>query len=298
MGATECFSENPYKEDINTGTKHGVELFEATTKPFPSDQHIEITIANAQKILDLLEDKASLYRWSCIISKIQDTAGDKMDLLTQYNQLMHNNLKCHANCYNSGNPLTAAVPATTAMQVAILDPANNTDHRKCFTSKLELQREKFEWAKTDGSKVIDSPTLAWVILTYVKLSSNVGVDKEVKMIKATTMTHYKSVAVSQEKVFTEINFTRYIFRALCTASNPDFLCYIKAKKDPFDKGKAIVVSNLMADTQNRCAINKEEYNCRDPKENTILALTTKLIHLESKLKENQSGGGGGRKKGN
>eukprot|EP00957_Ditylum_brightwellii_P150539 11462977-Ditylum_brightwellii.AAC.2 len=134
-----------------------------------------------------------------------------MNLLTQYNQLMLNNLKCHTNHYYSQNPLTAAVPATMTMQVAVLDPANNTDHRKCFYQQvissmiqkkiknhtmleswqtLELQREKFEGTKTDNSKVIDGPTLAWVILTYVKPSSNAGINKEVKMIKAATMTHY------------------------------------------------------------------------------------------------------------
>eukprot|EP00957_Ditylum_brightwellii_P118534 9039748-Ditylum_brightwellii.AAC.3 len=70
MGANESLSENLYKEDINPGMKQGMVLFEAATKPVPSHQRIEITVANVQKILDLLEDKASLYRWSCIISKI------------------------------------------------------------------------------------------------------------------------------------------------------------------------------------------------------------------------------------
>eukprot|EP00957_Ditylum_brightwellii_P149579 11390381-Ditylum_brightwellii.AAC.1 len=56
--------------------------------------------------------------------------------------------------------------------------------------RLELQREKFKWIKHDSSKVINGPTLAWVILTYVELSSNAGVDKEVRMIKAATMAHY------------------------------------------------------------------------------------------------------------
>eukprot|EP00957_Ditylum_brightwellii_P150538 11462977-Ditylum_brightwellii.AAC.1 len=100
------------------------------------------------------------------------------------------------------------------------------------------------------------------------------------------------MAFSQEKVFMEHNFTRHIFRALCTASNPNFLHYIKAKKDPFDKGKSIVVSYLMADIQKQYVNNKEEYNHGDPKDNVILALTTKLIHLESNLKENQSSAGG------
>eukprot|EP00957_Ditylum_brightwellii_P038083 2880297-Ditylum_brightwellii.AAC.1 len=76
MGATECF----------TATKHVL-----------SDQHIDITVANAQKILNLLKDKASLYGWSHTISKVRDLAGDEMDLLTQYNQLMLDNLKHHAN---------------------------------------------------------------------------------------------------------------------------------------------------------------------------------------------------------
>eukprot|EP00957_Ditylum_brightwellii_P166033 12641481-Ditylum_brightwellii.AAC.2 len=85
MGATECSSKNQYKEDINPGMKHGMALFEAAMKPVLSDQCIHITVTNAQKILNLLKDKASLYRWSCIISKIKVTAGDEMDLLTQYN---------------------------------------------------------------------------------------------------------------------------------------------------------------------------------------------------------------------
>eukprot|EP00957_Ditylum_brightwellii_P163646 12459505-Ditylum_brightwellii.AAC.1 len=65
----------------------------------------------------------------------------------------------------------------------------------------------------------------------------------------------------------------------------------KAKKDPFDKGKAIVMSDLMADIRKQYVNNNEEYDCGNPKDNVILALTTKLTHLESKLKESQSGGG-------
>eukprot|EP00957_Ditylum_brightwellii_P077477 5887087-Ditylum_brightwellii.AAC.1 len=70
----------------------------------------------------------------------------------------------------------------SAMQVVVLDSANNNDHRECFyqhvissmiqkkiknhattesCQRLELQKEKFEWTKPDGSKVIDGPTLAW-----------------------------------------------------------------------------------------------------------------------------------------
>eukprot|EP00957_Ditylum_brightwellii_P138554 10561100-Ditylum_brightwellii.AAC.1 len=37
MGATEHFSKNLYEEDINLGTKYGMALFKATTKPVPSD---------------------------------------------------------------------------------------------------------------------------------------------------------------------------------------------------------------------------------------------------------------------
>eukprot|EP00957_Ditylum_brightwellii_P118533 9039748-Ditylum_brightwellii.AAC.2 len=71
----------------------------------------------------------------------------------------------HANCYYTGNRFAAAFPGMMTMQVAVLDPANNTDHRKCFYQelicimiqkkiknhatikswqRLELQREKFE----------------------------------------------------------------------------------------------------------------------------------------------------------
>eukprot|EP00957_Ditylum_brightwellii_P164944 12558548-Ditylum_brightwellii.AAC.1 len=137
MGSTECFSENLYEEDINPGMKHGMALFEAVTKPVLSDQQIDITVLNVQKILDLLEDMAS-------------------------------------------DPFAATIPAPLAMNVAVLDLANNADHRKCFYQhvvssmiqkkinnhttteswrRLELQKEKFEWTKADDSKVVNGPTL-------------------------------------------------------------------------------------------------------------------------------------------
>eukprot|EP00957_Ditylum_brightwellii_P182333 13890664-Ditylum_brightwellii.AAC.1 len=53
----------------------------------------------------------------------------------------------------------------------------------------------------------------------------------------------------------------------------------------------------MVDIQKQYINNKEEYDCGNPKDNTILALTTKLTHLENKLKENQPSGGGDRREG-
>eukprot|EP00957_Ditylum_brightwellii_P024867 1880485-Ditylum_brightwellii.AAC.1 len=53
----------------------------------------------------------------------------------------------------------------------------------------------------------------------------------------------------------------------------------------------------MADIWKQCINSKEEYNCGNPKDNTILALTTKLAHLESKLMENQPNGGCGGREG-
>eukprot|EP00957_Ditylum_brightwellii_P190941 14539009-Ditylum_brightwellii.AAC.1 len=115
IGATKCFSENLYKENINLGTKHGMVLFEAATKPVPSDQCIDITVLNVQKILDLFEDLSSLYRWSHINGKIKNAAEDKMKLLIQYNCLMLDNLKRHTNWYYSGNPASVAVTTPVAM---------------------------------------------------------------------------------------------------------------------------------------------------------------------------------------
>eukprot|EP00957_Ditylum_brightwellii_P050798 3851426-Ditylum_brightwellii.AAC.1 len=103
----------------------------------------------------------------------------------------------------------------------------------------------------------------------------------IKLMEEMELSYNKIMAVSQEKVIMGHNFTHHIFRALCTTSNPDFLHYIKAKKDLHSK--TIYVNN------------KEECNCGNPKDNSILALTTKLTHLENKLKENQPIGGGGGK---
>eukprot|EP00957_Ditylum_brightwellii_P165440 12595584-Ditylum_brightwellii.AAC.1 len=45
----------------------------------------------------------------------------------------------------------------------------------------------------------------------------------IKLMEEMELNYNNIVAVLQEKVFTEHNFTRYISRVLCTASNPDFM---------------------------------------------------------------------------
>eukprot|EP00957_Ditylum_brightwellii_P063918 4849340-Ditylum_brightwellii.AAC.1 len=80
----------------------------------------------------------------------------------------------------------------------------------------------------------------------------------IKLVQEMELNYNQIMAVSQEKALTEHNFTCNIFRALCTASNLEFLHYIKAKKDPFDKGKAIVMSDSMAEIGKQYANNKDE----------------------------------------
>eukprot|EP00957_Ditylum_brightwellii_P048814 3703719-Ditylum_brightwellii.AAC.1 len=59
-----------------------------------------------------------------------------MEMLSQYNRLTLDDLKCPANQYHSDNLLAATVPAPLAMNVVVLDLAKNANHRKCFYQRV------------------------------------------------------------------------------------------------------------------------------------------------------------------
>eukprot|EP00957_Ditylum_brightwellii_P000259 20068-Ditylum_brightwellii.AAC.1 len=57
LGATtETFSNNPFADNINPGTKNGLTLFNTATPSVPSNKRIKLTTKNSQKMMDLFDD--------------------------------------------------------------------------------------------------------------------------------------------------------------------------------------------------------------------------------------------------
>eukprot|EP00957_Ditylum_brightwellii_P117616 8970782-Ditylum_brightwellii.AAC.1 len=64
LGTTaETSSENPFMSNINPGTKNGSALFNAATPAISNNKHIDLSMKNSQKILDVLEDLNVRYQW-------------------------------------------------------------------------------------------------------------------------------------------------------------------------------------------------------------------------------------------
>eukprot|EP00957_Ditylum_brightwellii_P186363 14189903-Ditylum_brightwellii.AAC.1 len=118
-----------------------------------------------------------------------------------------------------------------------------------------LKKEEFTWTKLDRTEVFDGPTLIWVILTTLKPTRNNGVQSEIcaiefaklsgygnnqlQMLDGMELKCYLIKDISGKSVFTTKQFTLQDFGALLTTTNQDFKCYVKGKKDPFDKGNDV-----------------------------------------------------------
>eukprot|EP00957_Ditylum_brightwellii_P204489 15339491-Ditylum_brightwellii.AAC.1 len=50
--STESFSNNPFADNINPGTKNGLALFNVATPSVSSDKRIELTTKSSQKVMD------------------------------------------------------------------------------------------------------------------------------------------------------------------------------------------------------------------------------------------------------
>eukprot|EP00957_Ditylum_brightwellii_P065960 5002353-Ditylum_brightwellii.AAC.1 len=86
--------------------------------------------------MDLFDDLVTRHQWLKIIGKILDKARTnsptKQELLKQFFLLSLDAMKRHANWYISGDPLSDNVPIKANMDLAVLDPENNTNHKACF----------------------------------------------------------------------------------------------------------------------------------------------------------------------
>eukprot|EP00957_Ditylum_brightwellii_P205805 15345507-Ditylum_brightwellii.AAC.2 len=113
------------------------------------------------------------------------------NLLTQFASLLLDGLKRHANQYFSGDETSNNVPNETAMVAATINPANNAMHKRCYYRQLELQKSRFVWKK-DGKWIYDGPTIAWLMLTKLNPTSNIGVTAEICFIETVKMNQYNN----------------------------------------------------------------------------------------------------------
>eukprot|EP00957_Ditylum_brightwellii_P198384 15117635-Ditylum_brightwellii.AAC.1 len=92
-------------------------------------------------------------------------------------------------------------------------------------------------------------------------------------------------------------FLHHIFCVLLTGSNPDFNWYIKSKKDAFNKGKNVDVTELLQDVKKKHVNMKDKFNEIDPKDAKIITFTTKLADMEKKIGSSNGGGASGNNNG-
>eukprot|EP00957_Ditylum_brightwellii_P007117 540312-Ditylum_brightwellii.AAC.1 len=95
--------------------------------------------------------------------------------------------------------------------------------------------------------------------------------------------------VSEESIYTTRQFTIQVFRALLTTTNQDFWRYAKGKKYPFDEGQDVDIFDIILSVRAHYVNNKLEFDCMDPKDAAIIALTSKLNNIENKLKMTNGG---------
>eukprot|EP00957_Ditylum_brightwellii_P114564 8735478-Ditylum_brightwellii.AAC.1 len=202
------FSENPFADNINPGTKNGLSLFNAAATAVPNNKRIDLSTNISPKILDLLEDLNIRYQWLPLTQSVPNglAAGrpTNQNILKHFGLLQFDNLKHYTFGYYGINPNTGNAPDANNMDIADLDPAADANHHPAFYKRVRsnmiftaiknnltadlwrrllLKKEQFTWKKSNGTEVVDGTTLIWVILRLLKSTRNVGVQYEIKSIE-------------------------------------------------------------------------------------------------------------------
>eukprot|EP00957_Ditylum_brightwellii_P000452 34825-Ditylum_brightwellii.AAC.1 len=117
------------------------------------------------------------------------------NLPTQFASLSLDDLKHHANQYFLGDENSNNVPNKAAMIVTNIDPANNAMHKRCYYrlvhSSISNFRKEISWKKGD-EWVYNGPTIGWLMLTKLSLTSNIGVTAEICFIKTVKLSQYNN----------------------------------------------------------------------------------------------------------
>ena len=312
------YVDDPFHGNINPGTKTGAQLYIKATASIPEEDKFHLNISTAQKFLDHMTQDADAFGWGELVRSVQAGQNVTRDLLIEHKMLTVEHLKrqAHITWQNSNLQITDPVPEE--QDVSVLNPASNQAHVDPFYRRvksrmiakrilgrlkaadykiLKNKESKYKW-KGNGKVEYDGPTILWLLLQSSNPSTRVGVSELKTDLREATSAMFKhnvkDLTDHMSSKYREItekgqqhkDYLLDLFKALKTIPNADFASFVRDERQAWEIGGEKDADQLIAEAltiyNNAVSANRWEYS--DPKDAEIIALATKVEHLETQMK--------------
>jgi len=317
---TTSFFVNPYEDDINPTTKHGVALFQSATKARESSELIKPNVQNGKKFLQMMRTDSSQFAWGSLISKIKtDDSGTTKDMLKDWQEIklddvlrqsrpiFQNRNANWTDALNDSRSTFAIDPATrvTDKKVYFQRVRSNMIGRRILNSltnrgleTLQINKKHYTWIDAaSGNEYLDGPYILLALLQHCNPSTRVGVSDLKENLRNSNLAKFNNNVVDMldkmsenynqilDRNSTHDDIVLDIFRALSSTKNKEFLDFVNSKKTAWETGEDFsheeLISLAVAKYNNLCT--QKTWKDNSAKDDTIVALTTQVTELQKKL---------------
>ena len=322
--AMTTFISDPFEGDINPGETNGQKLFTLATAERSKDSKIVISQENAATVMNLLRQDSNSFGWSILTGCISNSAGTMLSILENSHLLTLDLVKKQAarTFFDLSFDINLDLP--DPLVSSPFDPASgDADHLSMFYRRsrsrmiakrlqnsltatswttLFSKRKHFTWTAANGTVSYDGPTMLFIIVSGINPSTRVGVsDLKTNLRQAKLASFQYHVIDMTDKMMADYqlilekngrhdDMVLDLYTALLSGKNEIFSSFIQRRKDDWETGtdeshEALV---KVANTKYNNMVTQGSWKQVEAKDSAIVALLTKVNHLEKQLKSSAS----------
>ena len=328
---TTTYLSDPFEGDINPGSASGQKLYTLGTADRKKDELLLVAQENVSAIMSAFRHDANSFGWGSLINNIiaKDNSS-KLKILDDFQECTLELVKQQAVVTWNDENATATTPFPTDMTQIAIDPADSakpqdriTFYRrvrsKMIAKRIEnsltpaswktlfSKRKHFTWTSTAGNAGYDGPTMLHILIAGVNPSTRVGVSDLKSIIRSTKLVQFQYNVVEMcDSIMTNYeligerggrheDIVLDLFDALLSGKNDVFNRFVERSRDDWEVGSDITHDSLvsMSVTKYNNMVKLGRWKQAEPKDATIVALTTQIRNLENKISHPPKASGGG-----
>ena len=329
--ATTTYLSDPFEGDINPDSVSGQKLYTLGTAYRKKDELLSVAQENVSVIMSAFRHDANSSGRGPLINNIlaKDNLS-KFKILDNFQECTLELVKQQAVVtWNDAKATTATTFPTTMTQVSI-DPADSSKPQdkvtfyrrvrsKMIAKRIEnsltpaswktlfSKRKLFTWTSTAGNAGYDGPTMLHILIAGVNPSTRVGVSDLKSIIRSTKLVQFQYNVVEMcDSIITNYEMIEErggrhedivldLFDALLSGKNDIFNRFVERSRDDWEIGSDITHDSLvsMSITKYNNMAKLGRWKQVEPKNATIVALTTQIKNLENKIGNTSNSSGGG-----
>ena len=272
---------------IDYSTVAGQKLFKAATEPLKVT--FDCTPENLQLFIEGVKDKARIYGWMDSLFTIGD---DDKDLLDQYGEIELSEIRAHVEGYYDR-------PTRTAQQSIQLYQCLMGSLTQDALNRVVLQSSKYMVDKIPSGALLFKiivgiahiDTAATINHLRQKLSALDAlmstVNSDVEKFNSSVQLWVKSLRARGHE---HSGLITSLFEGYTSATDRQFVAYIKKKEDAFEEGQPIDADELMQMALNkyRILVDKGQWNAPTEEQQKIFVLQAEIQQLKKSKKNSSS----------